>query len=57
MPDNHDQESKVLYGYAIRLNQQTQRWKVFWRDQKQEGDFASRMDAEEWIDELIPLNR
>ena len=46
-----------LYGYTIRQNQKTQRWEVFWQDQKQEGDFARRADAEEWIDDLMPLNR
>jgi len=56
MPDNH-QTSTELYGYTIRLNQESHRWEVFWQDQKQEGDFARRADAEEWIDELIPLNR
>jgi hypothetical protein len=54
---DHNQSSALFYGYTIRLNQQTQRWEVFWQDEKQEGDFARRADAEEWIDELMPLNR
>ena len=55
--DNNQQTSTQLYGYTIRLNQQTGRWEVFWQNQKQEGDFARRADAEEWVDDLMPLNR
>lgn len=57
MADNHNQDSKMLYGYAIRLNQQTQRWEIFWQEEKQEGGFSKRADAEEWVDDLMPLNR
>ena len=58
MPDNQNQQASAqLYGYTIRFNQQSRRWEVFWQELKPEGDFASRADAEEWIDELIPLNR
>ena len=57
MANDYNQSSMPLYGYTIRLNQETQRWEVFWQDQKQEGDFERRADAEEWIDELMPLNR
>jgi hypothetical protein len=56
----HDQEqplSTELYGYTIRRNQQSGRWDVFWREVKQAGDFATRASAEQWIDDLMPLNR
>ncbi len=46
-----------LYGYAIRRNAATGRWEVFWKDKKIGEDFASQADAEEWIDDQMPLNR
>ena len=49
--------STELYGYAIRQNEQTGRWEVFWREEKQAGEFVTRAQAEEWIEDLIPLNR
>ncbi len=44
-------------GYQIRKNPKTERWEVFWKDKKQEVDFASESDAEEGIDDLIPSHR
>jgi hypothetical protein len=55
--ERNQQTPTQLYGYTIRLNQETGRWEVFWQDEKQAGDFAGRADAEEWVDDLIPLNR
>ena len=46
-----------LYGYAVRRNAATGRWEVFWKDKKITEDFASQADAEEWIDDQMPLNR
>ncbi|HUN57125.1 MAG TPA: hypothetical protein VMU41_03365 [Candidatus Binataceae bacterium] len=57
MRNEHNESSTQLYGYIILLNPDTGRWEVFWQDQKLEGNFARRADAEEWIDDLIPLNR
>ncbi len=45
------------YGYVIRENPQTGRWEIFWEERKQEVDFSRKFEAEEWIDEQIPLNR
>ena len=45
------------YGYTIRENPATGRWEIFWRERKQEVDFARKFEAEEWIDQKIPLNR
>jgi hypothetical protein len=45
------------YGYVIRENPESRRWEIFWNEKKQEVDFAQRFQAEEWIDEQIPLNR
>jgi hypothetical protein len=56
MVSDQSQSSVPFYGYTIRQNQETHRWEVYWQDQKQEGDFARRADAEEWIDDLMPLN-
>ncbi len=49
--------SADLYGYTIRRDPQSGRWEVYWQEEKQAGDFVTRAQAEEWIDELIPLNR
>jgi hypothetical protein len=46
-----------LYGYTIRRNAATGRWEVFWKDKKITEDFASQAEAEEWIDDQMPLNR
>ena len=45
------------YGYAVRRNAETGRWNVYWKDKPIDQDFASQAEAEEWIDEQIPLNR
>lgn len=45
------------YGYTVKLNPQTGRWEIFWEGKKQEPDFAREADAEQWIDDQIPLNR
>jgi hypothetical protein len=45
------------YGYTIRENAATGRWEIFWHERKQEVDFAYKHEAEEWIDEQLPLNR
>lgn len=44
-------------GYIIRRNPQTGRWEIFWEGRKQNGDFAREADAEQWIDDQMPLNR
>jgi hypothetical protein len=44
-------------GYVIRKNPDTGRWEVLWKEEKQDVDFAREADAEEWIDDQIPLNR
>lgn len=44
-------------GYVIRQNSETRRWEIYWRDEKFDVDFAREADAEEWIDDQIPLNR
>jgi hypothetical protein len=44
-------------GYVIRQNPDTGRWEVLWKDEKLDVDFAREAEAEEWIDDQIPLNR
>jgi hypothetical protein len=44
-------------GYSIKQNPQTGRWEIFWQDKKQNGDFEREADAEQWIDDQMPLNR
>lgn len=45
------------YGYTIRENPVSKRWEIFWKERKLELDFSRKLDAEEWIDEQLPLNR
>ena len=45
------------YGYTVRQSPETGRWRVFWKDKPMDEDFATQAQAEEWIDEQIPLNR
>jgi hypothetical protein len=54
---SHQEAPSMLYGYVIRHNQRSERWEVFWREEKEDQDFATRAEAEEWIEDLIPLNR
>ncbi len=44
-------------GYTIKQNPITGRWEIFWKDKKQDVDFAREAEAEEWIDDQMPLNR
>lgn len=46
-----------LYGYIVKRNDVTGRWEVFWKDKKIDEDFPREADAEEWIDDQMPLNR
>lgn len=45
------------YDYTIRRNPAAGRWEVYWNEKKLELDFAAEADAEEWLDDQIPLNR
>ncbi len=45
------------YGYDIKRNLRTGRWEIYWKDRRIEEDFATQAEAEEWIEEQIPLNR
>jgi hypothetical protein len=45
------------YGYTIRENPVSKRWEILWKERKLEVDFARKVEAEEWIDDQIPLNR
>ena len=49
--------SSLYYGYAVKRNLRTGRWEIYWKDKRIGEDFASPAEAEEWIDEQIPLNR
>jgi hypothetical protein len=44
-------------GYIIKQNPETGRWEIFWQDKKQDGDFEREADAEQWIDDQMPMNR
>ena len=52
--DRGDQENVSEYqGYTIKLNPETGRWEVFWKERKQPVDFTREADAEQWIEDLI----
>ena len=44
-------------GYLIKLNPDSGNWEVFWKEKKVADNFKREADAEEWIDDLLPLNR
>ncbi len=44
-------------GYTIRNNLQTGRWEILWMDTVKPVDFPRAADAEQWIDDQMPLNR
>ncbi len=49
--------TREYQGYLIKQNPETGRWEVFWKDRKQDADFATETEAEEWIDDLFPSHR
>lgn len=44
-------------GYTIRINPDTGRWEIVWEDTVTPVDFPRAADAEQWIDDQMPLNR
>lgn len=44
-------------GYSIKRNPETGKWEIFWQGKKQNGDFEREGDAEQWIDDQMPMNR
>jgi len=44
-------------GYTIRNNPDTGRWEILWKERVQPVDFPRAADAEQWIDDQMPLNR
>ena len=46
-----------LHGYLIKKNPDTGKWEIFWKEKKVAADFAREVDAEEWIEDQVPLYR
>ncbi|HTQ23667.1 MAG TPA: hypothetical protein VMI09_03160 [Candidatus Binataceae bacterium] len=44
-------------GYTVRKNPATGRWEILWKDTVEAMDFPRSADAEQWIDDQMPLNR
>jgi len=44
-------------GYMIAFNPDNRQWQVLWRERVQAANFKSSSGAEQWIDDLVPLNR
>ena len=44
-------------GYTIAFSPDNQQWQVLWQEQVQADNFNSAGEAEQWIDDLLPLNR
>jgi hypothetical protein len=55
--DPKEDAAREYQGYSIKQNSETGRWEIFWRERKQNVDFARVADAEEWIDDQIPSHR
>jgi hypothetical protein len=52
-----EKQSYEYEGYTIRFNSRTERWEVLWHQRVQAGDFPRGADAEQWVDDQMPLNR
>ena len=52
-----EHQSYKYQGYTVRINPETRRWEVLWKERVQAIDFTREADAEQWIDDLMPLNR
>jgi hypothetical protein len=50
-------QSYQYEGYTIRNNPDTDRWEILWQELVQPVDFPRAADAEQWIDDQMPLNR
>ena len=44
-------------GYVIKQNPDSGNWEIFWKDKKIAENFKREVDAEDWIEDQIPLNR
>ena len=45
------------HGYVIKQNPSDGKWEVYWKEKKVAGDFKRQVDAEEWIEDQVPLYR
>jgi hypothetical protein len=45
------------HGYLIQEDPGNGKWEIYWKDKKVAGDFKRQADAEEWIDDQMPLYR
>jgi hypothetical protein len=50
-------QSYQYEGYTIRNNPDSGRWEVLWQERVQSVDFLRAADAEQWVDDQMPLNR
>lgn len=50
-------QSHEYQDYTIRNNPHTGRWKILWKATVKPVDFQRAADAEQWIDDQMPLNR
>jgi hypothetical protein len=55
--DVSEYRSYEYEGYTIRNNPDTGRWEILWKERVQSVDFPRAADAEQWIDDQMPLNR
>jgi hypothetical protein len=44
-----------LHRYLIKRNPDNGKWEVFWKEKNVAADFAREVDAEEWIEDQVPL--
>jgi hypothetical protein len=53
----NENRSYEYQGYTITKNPDTDRWEILWKARVQPVDFPRAADAEQWIDDQMPLNR
>ncbi len=55
--EGQDKPARTYQGYTIKLNGESGRFEIFWREKKQTVNFAREVEAEDWIDDLVPSHR
>jgi len=46
-----------LHGYLIKQNPDDEKWEIFWKEKKVASGFTREVEAEEWIEDQVPLYR
>ncbi|MGH7780940.1 MAG: hypothetical protein ACREQR_14070 [Candidatus Binataceae bacterium] len=52
-----DAQLTEYQGYSIKLNSESGKWEIFWKEKKIGEGFSREADAEDWIDDQFPTHR